>query len=57
MQVSDEGPGVPSDIDLSKARSMGFRLLNLLIRQLRGKVEFLPGPGAKIQIEFPLSYQ
>ncbi len=57
LQVSDEGPGVPSDIDLSKARSMGFRLLNLLIRQLRGKVEFLPGPGAKIQIEFPLSYQ
>jgi two-component system, chemotaxis family, CheB/CheR fusion protein len=55
--VSDDGAGLPENIDLSKARSMGFRLLNLLIKQLRGKVEFVTGPGAIVRVEFPLSCQ
>jgi two-component sensor histidine kinase len=57
LEVFDEGPGLPANVDLSQAKSMGFRLLNLLIRQLHGRVEFLPGSGANIRIEFPLTYQ
>lgn len=57
LQVSDDGPGLPENLDISQARSMGFRILNLLIRQLRGKVEFLPGSGATVRVEFPLAYQ
>ncbi|MCU1292890.1 MAG: Chemotaxis protein methyltransferase CheR [Bryobacterales bacterium] len=57
LVVSDSGPGLPENVDVSQARSMGFRLLNLLIKQLRGKVEIVAGPGATVRVEFPLSYQ
>ncbi len=57
LRVFDSGPGLPADIDLSQARSMGFRLLNLLTKQLRGKVYFGKAPGATVCVEFPLSYQ
>jgi PAS domain S-box-containing protein len=56
LQVSDDGPGLPPHIDLAHARSMGLRLLHLLVTQLRGEVEFLPGPGAHIRVDFPLAY-
>lgn len=56
LRVSDDGPGLPASIDLSQAQTMGFRLLHLLVTQLRGEVTFLPGPGADIRVDFPLSY-
>ena len=58
LRVHDDGPGLPLNIDLSQAQSMGFRILNLLTRQLHGRVEFAAaGPGAAVCVEFPLSYQ
>ena len=55
LRVFDSGPGLRANIDLSQARSMGFQLLNLLSKQLRGKVTFGTGPGATVCVEFPLS--
>ena len=55
LRVSDSGPGLPGEIDVPQSKSMGFRLLNLLTRQLRGRVEIAPGPGAILLVEFPLS--
>ncbi|HEX4169249.1 MAG TPA: chemotaxis protein CheB [Bryobacteraceae bacterium] len=57
LRVSDDGPGFPPGIDLFQAASMGFRLLQLLARQLHGIVEFGPGPGATVCVEFPLAPQ
>ncbi len=57
LRVSDSGPGLPEDVNLAEAQSMGFRLLNLLIKQLHGTVALSHGPGATVCIEFPLAYQ
>ena len=57
LTVADNGPGVPDGIDLPQARSMGFRLLNLLVKQLHGRMELSQGPGATVKVDFPLSVE
>ncbi len=53
--VQDSGPGFPPGLDLSQAQSMGYRLVNLLLRQLSARWTIGPGPGASITVEFPIS--
>ncbi|MFL6450241.1 MAG: chemotaxis protein CheB [Bryobacteraceae bacterium] len=53
--VEDSGSGFPPEIDLTEAKSMGYQLVNLLVRQLRARLNFRPGPGASITVEFPVS--
>ena len=53
LQVADNGPGLPRKPDLANVQSMGFRLLNLLSRQLHANVEFGEGPGAVVTVTFP----
>jgi two-component sensor histidine kinase len=55
LLVEDSGPGLPADLVLSDADSMGYQLIHLLVRQLRGELERLPGPGARIAVRFPLA--
>ena len=55
LSVADDGPGLPEGIDIAQAHSMGFRLLHLLSRQLRGSVKMAGGKGARVTVEFPLS--
>ena len=55
LSVADDGPGLPADIDIAQAHSMGFRLLHLLSKQLRGSVKMAGGKGARVTVEFPLS--
>jgi PAS domain S-box-containing protein len=56
LSVEDSGPGLPQDVDaFSDRRSMGLRLVNLLVRQLRGRLELVPAPGAHFRVRFPLS--
>jgi two-component sensor histidine kinase len=54
LSVEDSGPGLPRGIDLSEAQSMGYQLINLLVRQLRAHLELGTGPGASITVEFPV---
>ncbi|MFL6417605.1 MAG: chemotaxis protein CheB [Bryobacteraceae bacterium] len=54
LQVVDSGPGLPPNLDVSKATSMGLRLISMLVRQLRGQIEIGPGPGANVAVSFPL---
>ncbi len=54
LEVVDSGPGMPADLDFTKTTSMGLRLVNMLVRQLRGRLEIAPGPGARIAVSFPL---
>jgi PAS domain S-box-containing protein len=55
LLVEDSGPGLPANLVLSEAESMGYQLIHLLVRQLRGDLQRLPGPGARIAIRFPLA--
>jgi two-component sensor histidine kinase len=57
LSVEDSGPGFPAGLDTSETRSMGYRLVNLLVRQLRARRETGPGPGASVTIEFPITHQ
>ena len=36
LKVTDNGPGLPTNFDLKKARSLGLRLINMLSKQLHG---------------------
>ncbi|MBC7925454.1 MAG: PAS domain S-box protein [Bryobacteraceae bacterium] len=54
LSVADSGPGLPNDFDASTLTSMGFRLINLLVRQLRGTLLVGEGPGARISVSFPV---
>jgi PAS domain S-box-containing protein len=42
LAVSDEGPGLPSDFDPARSRTLGMRIVTALIRQIGGRLEILP---------------
>lgn len=54
LSVEDSGPGLPPDFDASRAESMGYQLMNLLVRQLQARLEVRPGPGGGVILEFPV---
>jgi two-component sensor histidine kinase len=50
--VWDDGVGIAPDFDISKATSLGMRLVKMLTDQLNGKLAFDGSQGTKIQIQF-----
>jgi two-component sensor histidine kinase len=55
LRYRDDGPGLPTGMDLSRGSSLGLKLVyNLAARQLLGTVELVPGPGAGIVVRFPV---
>lgn len=55
--VADTGPGLPEQFDPSRTGSLGYRLVRLLIRQLRGEMKIASGPGASVIVSFPLKHK
>ena len=54
LRVQDSGPGFPAGFEPAKAGSMGYQLVNLLVRQVRGRMEISSGAGASVTVTFPL---
>jgi PAS domain S-box-containing protein len=53
LQFSDDGIGMPDDIDLRNPKSLGLRLITDLVEeQLDGNVELSRGVGTEIHITF-----
>ncbi|HEX9078473.1 MAG TPA: sensor histidine kinase [Desulfuromonadaceae bacterium] len=53
LRVADNGIGLPSDLDIRQARSLGLQLVvNLTENQLQGKVEVLRGDGVEFRVAF-----
>lgn len=52
LSYADNGPGLPSDFDLSKANTLGLQLVSDLSRQIGGKVQYVTENGAKFTINF-----
>jgi PAS domain S-box-containing protein len=52
MSITDNGIGLPADFHKKKTESMGFFIIDTLIRQLNGKIEIRGNNGAKIFISF-----
>ncbi len=45
LAVTDNGVGLPADLDVQNLRSLGLQLVSDLARQLQGSLEIGPGPG------------
>lgn len=52
LTISDTGKGLPTDFELSKAKSLGVRLVHKLAKQLKGEVKYLFDNGAVFSITF-----
>lgn len=52
MMVSDDGVGLPGEIDIGKTESLGLSLINTLTGQLRGNIEIDSTNGTKYTIVF-----
>ncbi|MDP5104930.1 MAG: sensor histidine kinase [Polaribacter sp.] len=50
--VEDNGPGLSNDFDVKKAKSLGLRLVNRLVKQLHGSVSLTSVKGARFEIVF-----
>ena len=52
LLYSDNGPGLPTDFDLTKATTLGIQLINDLSRQIGGNVKYEYKNGASFIINF-----
>lgn len=50
LEVSDDGVGLPEDLEGRRNQSLGLRLVSDLARQLGGELRILPGP--RFQVTF-----
>jgi PAS domain S-box-containing protein len=57
LLVSDNGVGIPVDLDLHKNPSLGLQLVHTLVNQLDGTIEVNRSGGATFQIRFADTHQ
>ncbi len=50
--IEDNGPGLATNFDVKKAKSLGLRLVNRLVKQLHGTLKQSNIKGAKFEIYF-----
>jgi PAS domain S-box-containing protein len=54
LTVSDDGIGLPENVDLNEPQSMGLHLVKLLVAQLGGELKFSGAQGTSVAIWFPI---
>jgi two-component sensor histidine kinase/PAS domain-containing protein len=52
LLISDSGNGIAKDFDISKSNSLGFKLINIFTKQLKGSFDFFNNSGLTIIIKF-----
>jgi PAS domain S-box-containing protein len=52
MIVGDDGSGFPDEIDFRNTDSLGLKLINTLVNQLKGEIELEKSKGTKFIIKF-----
>ena len=55
MLFSDNGKGVPPDVDITKSKSLGFKLIFIFIKQLKGTYVISNEKGFSICVKFKYS--
>ena len=50
--VGDDGVGIPSDIDITKTKSLGMKILHKLVMQIDGDLQYDFNNGTKFRITF-----
>ena len=54
IEVSNNGPPFPEELDLANSRSLGLRLISSLVRQLEGSITLTKHPGFSVSIRLPV---
>jgi len=54
MTVSDNGIGIPDEIDYRNTESMGMQLIVTLVSQLKGTINLNSGEGTIFRITFSI---
>ena len=54
VAVMDSGPGLPDNVDVATAGTLGLQLVRSLARQLRGQLTLMRQPQAGIMLTFAL---
>ncbi len=52
LVIEDNGPGLSSDFEVKKAKSLGLRLVNRLVKQLHGNLSLSNENGARFEVIF-----
>lgn len=52
MVIADDGVGLPHDIDLRTARTLGMELVETFVEQLQGRLEVTREQGLRVEISF-----
>ena len=55
LTIGDNGVGLPADLDIETADSLGLRLVNILVSQLEGSLEMNNDYGAEFKISFQMA--
>jgi two-component sensor histidine kinase len=52
LSISDDGQGIPPDMDLTKSDSLGLQLVHLLTRQLHGQLDVQRSNPTRFTLRF-----
>ncbi len=52
LKISDNGIGIPENVDFEKADTLGFQLINNLVNQLDGEIEMHTNNGTMFIVKF-----
>ncbi|MCK5572039.1 MAG: sensor histidine kinase, partial [Bacteroidetes bacterium] len=55
LSVTDNGIGLPAELDVRKPRSLGLQLVNMLVAQLRGTLDVVSDGGTTFMVTFSTS--
>ena len=52
LTIKDNGPGIPEGMDVVKSPSLGFKLIHIFVKQLKGELIFFNEGGLNFVIKF-----
>jgi two-component sensor histidine kinase len=52
LSISDDGQGIPPDLNLARSDSLGLQLVHLLTRQLHGQLEVQRSHPTRFTLSF-----
>lgn len=52
LTISDNGIGVPEDLEIEKSNTLGFKIIHTLVKQLKGTISVKNDNGTVVKINF-----
>jgi PAS domain S-box-containing protein len=54
LNVEDNGIGIPKDLIITQANTLGLYMVDILVKDIDGKIKYNLNKGTRIEIEFPI---